>query len=359
MSNFFKKNKCPENLIYEYMANITSKCEKNIILDKKPLKISDENIQIPSINNYCDLNRYNYNINQLKIIAKNHKLQISGNKNQLLSRIYSFLYFSSYIIKIQKIVRGNIARTYKLIHGPAAFNRNLCTNTDDFVTMDSIKQINFHQFISYKDNDGFIYGFDIISLHNLFLQSKDIETVRNPYNRTLMPVSIVKTIETIKTLSKILKIHVNLHYEDDTLDISNEKNVELRALALFQNIDALGNYSNYQWFLSLNRLHLIKYLRELADIWNYRLQITPETKMNICPPSGDPFRNLNMYYIQTEQNMTNVRKCVLEILEKIVNSGVDRDSKALGAYYILGALTIVNQEAATSMPWLFQSFGHF
>lgn len=135
--------------------------------------------------------------------------------------------------------------------------------------------------------------------------------------------------------------------------------VELRALSLFQNIDALGNYSNSHWLLSLNRTQLIKFLRELADIWNYRAQITPETKRSICPPSGDPFRNLNMHYIHSEQNMTNVKKVVLELLEKIVNSGVDRDSKALGACYVLGSLTLVNEEAATSIPWLFQSFGYF
>jgi hypothetical protein len=305
------------------------------------------------------MSRYNYNVNQLKLIAKNYKLKISGNKNQLLTRIYSFLYFSSYIIKIQKLFRGNVARKYKLLHGPAAINRKLCTNTDDFVTMEPVEEINYHQFVSYKDEDGFIYGFDIISLHNLFLKSKDIESIRNPYNRNLIPESVVKTIKSIIKISRILKIHVNLHYEDDTQSISIEKMVELRALSLFQNIDSLGNYSNSKWLLDLDRIHLIKFLRELADIWNYRAQITPETKRNICPPSGDPFRNFNMHYVHTEQNMTNVKKNVLEVLEKIVNSGVDRDSRALGACYVLGSLTLVNQEAATSIPWLFQSFGYF
>jgi len=359
MSDTLKKNKSAESLIDEYMANITSNCEKNMIIVKKPVKISEDNISIPTINNYDEMTRYNYNLSQLKMIAKNYKLKISENKNQLLTRIYSFLYFSSYIIKIQKIFRGNVARKYKFLHGPAAINRKLCTNTDDFVTMEPVEEINYHQFISYKDEDGFIYGFDIISLHNLFLKSKDIESIRNPYNRNIIPESVIKTIKSIIKISRILKIHVNLHYEDDTQNVSNEKMVELRALSLFQNIDALGNYSNSQWFLSLNRTQLIKFLRELADIWNYRAQITPETKRNICPPNGDPFRNLNMNYIYNEQDMTNVKKVVLEVLEKIVNSGVDRDSKALGACYVLGSLTLVNQEAATSIPWLFQSFGYF
>jgi hypothetical protein len=358
MNDSFKNNKNTESLIDEYMNNITLNCEKNMTIFKKPMKISEENISIPTINNYHVMTMYNYNINQLKLISKNYKLKISGNKNQLLTRIYSFLHFSSYIIKIQKIFRGNVARKYKLLHGPAIINRKLCTNTDDFVTMEPIEEINFHQFISYIDDDGFIYGFDIISLHNLFLKSKDIESIRNPYNRNIIPEQVIKKIKSIIRLSKILKIHVNLHYEDDTQSISNEKIIELRALSLFQNIDALGNYSNSQWFLSLNRNQIIKFLRELAEIWNYRAQITRETQRNICPPSGDPFRNLNIKYIQTEQNMSNVRKAVLEVLEKFVNSGVDRDSKALGACYVLGSLTLVNQEAATSIPWLFQSFGY-
>jgi hypothetical protein len=50
---------------------------------------------------------------------------------------------------------------------------------------------------------------------------------------------------------------------------------------------------------------------------------------------------------------------MLEIMEKLVNCGIDRDSKSLGAYYVLGALTLVNTEAATSLPWLFQSVNYF
>ena len=36
-------------------------------------------------------------------------------------------------------------------------------------------------------------------------------------------------------------------------------------------------------------------------------------------------------------------------------SGIDNDSKVLGAYYILAALTLVSHDAATSMSWLYQS----
>jgi hypothetical protein len=350
---------CKTNMgIDNYMNTIILKCEKNMPIVITPVKFDEEKFIVPTINNYYELPMYKYNLPQLKMMAKKYKLKISGNKTQLLTRVYFHLYFSSYIRKIQKIYRGTLARKYKMYHGPAAINRNICTNYSDFVTMDPVKEINYHQFVSYKDIDGFIYGFDIISLHNLFLNSKDIESVKNPYNRNFIPESVIKNIKSIIKFSRMLNVHINLYYEEDNIIISNEKMVEFKALSLFQNIDALGNYSNSQWFLSLNRYNLIKFIRELADIWNYRAQITQETKRNICPPNGDPFRNLNINYINTEENMNNVRNVILAVLEKMVNSGVDTDSKALGACYILGSLTLVNDEAATSIPWLYQSFIH-
>ena len=353
-----KSYKNTEN-IDEYLSIITARCEKNMQTVKKTLKINDDNIVIPTIKNYDEISNFNYNLSQLKMIAKTYKLKISGNKNQLITRVYSYLYFSSFIIKIQKIFRGLIARKYKNLHGPASFKRKMCTNSGDFITMEPLEEINFHQFLSYKDNDGFIYGFDIISLHNLFLKSKDIDSVQNPFNRSLIPESVIKTIRSLIRLSRILKIHINLHYQDDTEGLPVEKVVELRALSLFQTIDSLGNYSSPQWFLSLDKMHLIKYVRELIDIWNYRSQINNETKRKICPPHGDPFRHFNMTYIHTESNLHNVKKVILEVMEKLVNSGVDKDSKSLGAIYVLGGLTLVNSDAATSIPWLFQSFAYF
>jgi hypothetical protein len=357
MENTLKKIKGNESEVDDYMSSIVAKCEKTIPVVKKPSKINDDKISIPTLENYRELTKYNYNVTQLKSFAKHYKLKLSGNKSELLIRVYSYLHFSSFIIKIQKNFRRLLVRKYKALHGPASTNRKLCNNSYDFITMEPVDEINFHQFLSYKDEDGFVYGFDITSLHNLYFKSS--KEMRNPYNRNLFSDSIVKVIKSMLRLSKILKIHINLHFEDDLKNVSSEKAIELRALALFQTIDSLGNYSNPQWFLSLNRNQLIKFVRELSDIWNYRAQLSQETKRSICPPNGDPFRNLSMPYVHTEVNMINVKKVVLEVLEKLVNSGSDKDSKSLGAYYVLGGLTLVNQEAATSLPWLFQSVNYF
>jgi len=357
MTTILKNNITAESTIEEYLHNITSKCEEKMPIIKKPNKVSDENIKLPTINTYNDLCYYNYNVTQLKSFAKHYKLKIGGNKPQLISRIYSYLYLSSYIIKIQKIFRGYLVNKYKQLHGPASIERKICTNQCDFITMEPVEEINFNQFISYKDIDGFIYGFDITSLHNLFLKSND--DIKNPYNRNVIPSFVFKNIRSLIRIGRILKIQINLQFEDDSSAISIEKAIELKALSLFQHIDSLGNYSNANWFLSLNRSQLLKFTRELMDIWQYRAQLPNQTKRNICHPNGDPFRNLSVQYINTEENIWNIRKVLLTVIDKFINSGIDKDSKALGAYYVLGALTLVNSDAATSLPWLFQSVNYF
>ena len=357
MTDILKKKKSNNELLEDYLNNIIGKFEENIHVVKKQNKVSNDKIQIPTIKTYNVLIYNSYNVTQLKSFAKHYKLKITGNKEQLLRRVYSFLYFSSYIIKIQKIFRGLLVKKYNDLHGPACMNRKLCTNSDDFVSMEPIEEINFNQFISYKDKDEFIYGFDINSLHNLFLKTGN--EIKNPYNRNLIPEYVFKNIRSLIRLGKILKININLKFEDDSKNVSSEKAIELRALTLFQNIDSLGNYSNANWFISLNRNQLIKFIRELMDIWNYRAQLPVQTKRNIYPPLGDPFRNLSIQYVNMELNLWNIKKVLLEVMEKLVNSGVDKDSKALGAYYVLGALTLVNSDAATSLPWLFQSVNYF
>ena len=354
------QNKIDNHLIEEYMSSITKICLNKTTIIKKTEKISNTVLEIPTMNNYNYLMMYNFNSKQLKVFSKHYKIKSGGNKNEQLIRLYSYLYFSSFIIKIQKKFRGYLVRKYKRLHGPATLNRKLCTNKDDFITMEPVEEINYHQFFSYKDEDEFIYGFDLGSLYNLFLKTKndDSQQFKNPYNRNMIPRKVIQNIKSIIKLGKLLKIHINLQFEDDTQNVSFEKNVELRALSLFQSIDALGNYSNPQWFLSLTRLQLIKFARELFEIWNYRSQITQETKHNICP-LGDPFHHFNMFYLHNENNLFKAKSFLLTLLEKLVNTGIDKDSKTLGAYYILGALTLVNNDAALSLPWLFQSFCYF
>jgi hypothetical protein len=50
-----------------------------------------------------------------------------------------------------------------------------------------------------------------------------------------------------------------------------------------------------------------------------------------------------------------IQDVALTIMEMLVHDGINQDSRALGANFVLCALTLVNVEAAMALPWLFQS----
>ena len=224
-----------DNINNDYLLFLEYRVSKNINISKNLDKI-DEVEMIPNFTNYEVLLKYNYNIKQLKQIAKQHKLKLTGNKTQLVSRIYSYLYLSQLVIKIQKIMRGCLQRKYNDNHGPGFKNRSLCVNNFDFLSMDEVTSIENKQFFSFKDDDGFIYGFDILSLYNL-IQKSGKNNLKNPYNRNNIPECVFKYIASIIRISKILNISIDIVIEDDKTSLSLQKLVELRSLELFQNID--------------------------------------------------------------------------------------------------------------------------
>jgi len=338
-------------------ANDYIKCISDKLEDKMTelgtIKSSKDetDLKSPTYSNYTEVLKINHPLAKIKKFATHYKLKTSGTKRDILCRIFTHLHFSVISMKIQRFVRGIVIRKYMITHGPAYKDRTLCTNDTDFMTMEPLSDLKFHYFISYKDDDGFIYGFDMVSLYNLIEKNQGTST--NPYNRKPLPKSLITNFYLVLRMARCLNIELDLNIEADI--ISPAQSVELRALDLFQRIDALGNYSDPQWFLSLNRHQLSKFLRELHDIFSYRAQLVPEIKRNICPPQGDPFYNVNMHYINHTSDMTDIRIFVLSIIEKFVNHGINTDSKSLGAYYVLAALTLVNETAASSLPWLYQS----
>ena len=351
-----KRSSTNPNVNAEYLNDIYDNIYTSVKLKSwsKLEKVDNETMSIPKFNEYNMLLQYNYNVQQLKTIVSQYKLKIGGNKSQLVTRIFSFLYLSHFITKIQKRIRGHLQRKYNKLHGPGFKNKNLCTNTTDFFTMDLLSELPNSQFYSFEDADGFIYGFDLLSIYNLIYKCDG--QIKNPYNRLPISSENIEKLRSLIRLSRVLKINICTEIKDINDEISIKKSIELRALSLFQNIDALGNYSNAKWFLNLNRQQLIKMMRELIDIWSYRAPLTIETKKAICPPLGNPFSRINNFYqFQSIENIDEIRKYTLEILEKFVNSGIDRDNKCLGAYYVLGALTLVSEDAATSLPWLYQA----
>lgn len=310
-----------------------------------------------TIYTYEQLKTEKYKMDELRKLCMQYKVSRAGNKEEITKRLYDYCKNSIVPLKIQKVVRGFLHRKLIKLRGPAFRKRNICTNETDFFTMDEMHEIPYEQFYSYKDMDGFIYGFNILSLHNLI--SKEGDTTKNPYNRNSITSDIKQDIRRIVKLSALLKMPLDIVIKQDIID--PRKRMELRILELFQTINSYGNYANSEWFLELNHIGHIRFARELFDIWNYRAQLSNLKKYEICPPHGNPFLG-TPYFTNAASNMTLVNLGIdvllrfnMQIIENLVKSAIDVDNKTLGSFYVLTALTLVSEPAREAMPWLYEA----
>lgn len=332
------------------ITNLSILLDSNLEKKRKFSKI--KTIDIPDFFDYKTFKTNNYTVPVLKSICKKYNLKVSGNKIEIQERIYNYLLNFDSAKIIQKYFRRYLVITYYNIIGPGFKDRSVCTNDSDFFTLESLNEIDDSQFFSFKDNNN-IWGFNILSIYNLFVKNKT-KDVLNPYTREVINNKIFYSIKQFIRISYLFNKNINILINNDDTCISLKKRNEIKCLELFQIINEMGNYSDYRWFLNLDRLALLKFIRELADIWDYRAELSNEKKCQICSPYGNPFRYCDIRRINAN-NLLQLQKIALTIINQLVNKGINRDFSNLGAYYVLGALTLVNEHAATALPWLFQS----
>jgi hypothetical protein len=337
----------------------STKTVKTVKLSKNCTKTGKEkNTKINNTKNdmndiiFSDFNKIYCNkqtIAELNKIGDKYNIKWKNKKKaDIQQECYTFLKNSYYVAKIQNVWKRFFIRNFNKTHGPAIFKRSLCNNVEDFLTTETMNEIDYYFFISYKDIDGFIYGFNIISLFNL-IKKKDL---KNPYTRNIFSPELILMVERRIHYNKLLnKTYHEINESCRKMTIDDKLN------ELFQKIDSLGNYSQSEWITSLNTFYLRKFIIELFDIWNYRAQILNETKIIICPPFGSPFREIPMHIISSNIyiDIITIKKYCYTLINALINSAISAQNQNLGAIYVLTALTLVNSEAANALPWLFQS----
>ena len=155
-------------------------------------------------NKNVELETYNYSkwiVNKKKIeniplkvvkhTLKNQSLSTTGNKKTLIMRLNNHYMQIYSAIQIQKIFRGFLVRELEKSRGPALKNRLLCINDTEFVTMNNIDKIQNKDFFSYCDENGFVYGFSVYSLIELFGINRKLI---NPYNRSEIPFDVLQSL---------------------------------------------------------------------------------------------------------------------------------------------------------------------
>jgi hypothetical protein len=143
---------------------------------------------------------------------------------------------------------------------------------------------------------------------------------------------------------------------DELVAVTDSKQLEMKILTLFQKIDSLGNYTNIKWFLELDKKQLIRFARELMDIWNYRANLTYEVKREIVPQRSDPFydRTINVNMLG-QHSFIQIRKYCITIIDILINSGMNVNACSLGSYYVLCALTPTQNTYLYPSDWYVQS----
>ncbi len=305
------------------------------------------------------VNLFKYKIRELKEVLAHYKLHVSGKKSILVERLETFFNKSKSVIKIQSLMRMFIVITMIRLRGPALKDRTLCINDKDFYSLEPLEDLYIYDFFSFKDNKGFIYGFDLNSLITMF---KKQGSLTNPYNRDKIGFEVIKNISYLSKLNKHMN-HNNQPIETTARDIAmqkmtliREKETEFRINELFHEMDLLGNYTNVSWFNNLTRTQHVHLLRYMWDIWNFRGNIPIATKRKICPyfnPFTDGADNIEREDGNDRANL--LKKTSLTIMENFVYTGISNDYKQLGCMIALSALTMVSIPARNSLPWLYES----
>jgi hypothetical protein len=228
--------------------------------------------------------------------------------------------------------------------GPARLDRSLCNNEEDFLTTEPVKNINYRTFISFREDDKFIYGFEVGSIFTLI----DKKMNYNPYTRRPFTSAITRQIERRALYNRLLFPCEEIPERVLTY--------EQKIIGLFQKMDTLGNYTQSEWLLRLNDIQIKRFIFELYDIWGYRAHLSSEMKRNICPPNGNPFHSIPMMILESSHPPLDLLKqYTYSILHDLLYRSNQTEYQVLGAYYILSALTLVSIPAADALPWLYES----
>lgn len=389
---------------------VSAEYTPNEQIDKKNEK-KNENISMNYINYDNSITLTKYKIPQLKKIAKENKLHVSGSKPQLIERIHHFFVKCKKAVFLQKLFRGYIVKKTFKLRGQAFKNRKLCVNETDFYTLEPLEEIPYEEFYSYTDAKNFIYGFNIKSLIALYKQKGKII---NPYNREKVEF---KTMNEIFSLYKLCKIIFTENFKPEEavvsqpppqqrtrvipqsvrnsivqpisnqtitnrfvgniiqnymsnsfavnftprqrelfqkMEIIRAKPLETRIQELFMEIDLLGNYTQSAWFNDLEKRDIIRLFRYLRDIWYYRGRMSNEIKMKISS-LHDPFLNNDIQSINISAPVEDFKKICISVMENIVYTGIDAEFQKLGALHVLSALTVVSMRARQNMMWLYES----
>ncbi len=324
------------------------------VKSKRTLRLKDKTTQpnhIGIIDYQNDRKLSNFKIHAIRQALQHYKLSTEGNTYTLRKRLKDYLAcLNKYsddlpnIIKLQQLIRNNI-NIFKLCNrGPGYKNTKLCVNECDFYTCETLEEIDMKYFISYKDNDNFVYWFDVRSIIKL---SEFSNGIINPFSMKPIPDKVILYAKEIVTELKDTN-----NYESNEDVLTDEQIFQNRIVDVFSKIDELDNYTNSKWFSTLSFYHLKLLYSRLYFIWKQRAELN-DYQRNIIVPDYKKMKLLSQPIAKINYNsQRELQILLLDTFEKLISSAVRKDDRVLGAMYVLSALAQVSKGCAETYYWL-------
>lgn len=348
MKNIIHMNDIEKDNISKNIKN-TSKYVKPIDKSKSRIKRNAKNISLEiSWKNIKNGSISTCKVKTLKDFCIKNKLKRSGRKYELIERIHCFFKKNHACILIQKHFRGWLVRKYIYYKGCGNKDKNII-NQEDFLSFELIEEIPFHQRYIYCEDDHYYYGFDIISILSLF-EKQNFEP-KNPYTRKYIPRSVYDDIYQHIRIAKILGFTIYTSISNNRVSLNN---MDHYIINICSSINEHGYISDSMWFENLTFSQMKHYIRELYDLWVYRLGLSDYIKKQIIYPHGNPFDSISLRIIHT-YTLDILKLKLYTIIDNFLHKGTTHDYKSLGCLYVLTALTLVSHQCALALPWLYNS----
>jgi len=324
---------------------------KKIILKKKDNSL----YYTPS----CDLSGSINSQKLLKTLQK-YRINIIGDINSQVSRLKDF-FANSYLGEFpEKTPSENLKKVKKFVEvsGEAIYNRSLCHNKDDFYSLDPIEDIPDLYFLTFSDQNNRIYCCDIRSFDGYIYSYKEPGqqtpfnpedlNVLNPYDR--QPLS--KQSITNYLAKKFLLFQNGISCSHQKEEFDDKTAIKMKILDLFQIIYRFGYPVDHKWLLNLNTAKLYSFYLKLEDIWNYRLNLSPQDKKQIAGSNQifGVIEKHNMAKAYKKLDSAHILDVCVSNIEVLITQGMTKNDCITGCNYILMALVEVSQQAAENLP---------
>jgi hypothetical protein len=323
--------------IISHVPDITDKVCKSVRSKKK----INERCRNPATNgSFCGIH------------TKNQIIWVPNNSPSLSRKLMRAVLSGDSVTTIQRWYR-RVRRLFLVRkHGIGYWDRSILTNDSDFFSTEPIKDISGCMFISYRDEQNHVYGFDIRSLNSLYIRALQTgEEPQNPFTRRALPAALeAKKNRIVESLTKHGISVEWIPIQPPT----PEQQWRMKVVDLFHKIDELNYYSSPDWFIGLNSHGQAKFYRELFDIWNFRAGLSSVQKQAIVPQYNQKIFRHSPFMI-SGQPIGAIQKINMTTIRLLITSAEDRNDRILGAMYVVTAFTIVNRQARIAYPWLYDS----